>query len=220
MVLVQSCPELAADSLPPAAATRAARRYRLMIEAPTSCEMEEKLSFRWFQPHSRHSSYSGMEKNPRVELPRLEGKKEVNLLPPILEVKPAVQSQAPDIVHPPTLATSNSLHLADYIDEPQSEITDPNLPHDPSSAFRSEISSIKTDSSHPDLSGVSTPSLARAFERISGRRATHRTRPECFQAGGASPTLPFPTAFSSESLPPGEYDFSLLSEFPAPPEKG
>jgi hypothetical protein len=215
MVLEQSCPENATDTLPYATTTRTTRRHPLMIEAPASCEFVEVLSFRWFQPHSHLASFSGLEKSPRVELPELEGKKEANLLPLILEVKPAVQLQAPDVVHPPTLVTTNSLHLADYID-------DPNQPQDPSLAFHSETSSIKADSSHPDLSDVSEPALARTFERISGRRITPRIPLECDQVADASRTRPqsFPEAFSLKSPPPGEYDFGLLSEFPAPPEKG
>ena len=140
---------------------------------------------------------------------------------PILDIKSAVQSQAPDVVHPSTLATANSLHLADYIDEPQSEITNSNQPQDPSSGFDVETSSIKADSSHPDLSDVPEPSPVRPFERISGRRSTPREL-ERDRLVGASETPPQPLSviFSTEPSPPGEYDFGLLSEFPAPPKKG
>ena len=213
-VLVNPCPKLTTGAPPPAA-----RRQPLMIEAQTSREVLEVLSFRWFQPYNRLTTASGIGKGPRVEL---DDKGKVNLPHPIFEFKPAVQSQAPDVVHPPTLATVNSLHLVDYIDESWSEIISPNQPRDPSLTFHPETSSTKADSSHPDLSDVSEPSLARSFERVSGRRTTSRIQLECDKVSGASETRPppLPVFFSVESSSLGEYDFDLLSEFPTPPKKG
>ena len=220
-VLAHPCFQLAYDAPPLATETRAARRQPLMIEAPTTWEAAETLSFRWFQPHSHLASPSGVRKSPRVELPELEDKSKVKILLPILKIKPAVQSQAPDVVHPPTLDTANSLHLADYIDESRSETA--NQPQDPSSAFNPETSSIRAASSHPDISDVSEPALVQSFERISGRRTTPRIQLECSQVGGGASEMrppPLPVIFSVEPLPLGEYDFGLLSEFPAPPKKG
>lgn len=163
-----------------------------------------------------------MDEGPGIELAELEDEVKVNPLPLILEIKPAVQSQAPDLIHPSALATTNSLHLADYIDESLSEITYPNLPRDRSSAFHPETSSIEADSSHPDLAEVSKPAFVRSFERVSGRRTTPRIQLECGQVGGTTGTWPpsLPADFSVEPSPLGEYDFGLLSAFPAPPKKG
>ena len=192
-----------------------------MIEAPASREVVEELSFCWFKPHGRLASSSRTGKSPIVELPEPEDKNEVNLLPTIIEIKPAVQSQAPDVVHPPTLATTNSLHLVDYINESWPEFIDPIQPKDPSSVHP-ETSSIKAESSHPDLSDAPESTPVCTFERISGRRTTPGIQLKSGQiddAGGFRPP-PLPVVFSAGSPPPGEYDFSLLSEFPALPKKG
>lgn len=216
MVLVQSYPEFTVNYPPSLTKTRSARQHPLMIEAPTSCEVVEVLSFHWFQPHSRLVLSSGMGEGPLVKLPELEGKGKFNLLPPTLEIKPAVRSQAPDVVHPLMLTTTNSLHLVDYISESWSEVTDA----DSSLGFNPETSSIKADSSHPDLLEVFKPTLIRPFERISGRRSTPPIQFECDKASSAGETrLPLSSTMFSAEYPLDEYDFDLLSEFPAPPRK-
>lgn len=223
-VLVRSCSEFAFILPPPTSGAGAVQRRPLMIEAPTSHEAgEEELSFRWFQSHSRPASSSRFDGGARADLAELKDKDKLNPPPPILELKPAIQSQAPDVVHPPTLPTANSLHLVDYIDKSWSEITDPNQREDASPTLHSETSSVKTELSHPHLCrDVSEPILVRSFERISGRRTTPRIQSEYGQVSCASETRPpFPSleVISTESLP-REYDLCLLSEFPAPPKTG
>ena len=177
--------------------TRVTQRRPSMIESSTSHKAEEVLSFCWFQPHAHLASSSALGEDHGVELADLKDR--VGRRPPTLKLKPAVQSQAPDVVHPPALPTANSLHLVDYIDE-------------------------SAESSHQDPSlGMSGATPDRPFERISGRRMTPPIQPECGQAsdtGGTPSRLSPLEATSVESLPLGGYDFGLLSEFPAPPKKG
>lgn len=215
--LARSCSEPA--TIPPPSAVEPRASWRLMIEAPPPAEVGEVLSFYWFQPHTCFAP-SELDEGPGVEPTRFKDEYNHN---PLLELKPAVQSHVPDISHPPVLSTINSFHLADYIDESWLETADLNLREAPSSIFNSETSSIKADLSHSQLSaGVSESTLARSFERVSGKRATPRVQLERSRVGSSintRPPLSLLGAISMESLP-GDCDFGLLSEFPAPPKKG
>jgi len=219
MILIRSCSGPAVAPPPPNTETRAVLRHPLMIEAPTPEVVEEVLAFCWFQSHTLLASCSGLVEDSKVE--PVEPKDELNLLPLVPELKHGVQSQAPDVIHSSTPPTTNSLHLADYIDEPGSGVTDPDQPRDPAPFFPPETSSAMAELSHPHLTpDVSGPPFARSFEKISGRRTTPPIQLEYGQVDGVSqirPSLSLLKVVSMESLPLGEYDFSLLSHFPPPP---
>ncbi|KAF9644666.1 hypothetical protein BDM02DRAFT_3190374 [Thelephora ganbajun] len=216
MVLVRSCSEPAPP--PPTTKTRTIRKYPLMIEAPVSGEVvEEVLSFCWFQPHTLLASSSELGEGLKVE--PVEPKDKLNSL----QLKPAAHSQAPDVVHSPTPPTTDSLHLADYIDKPGPEVTRLNQPKSPAPTFPPETSSMMTELSHPHLSpDVSEPTLVQSFEKISGRRTTPPVQLAYGQVDGTSkirPSLSLLKVISMESLPLGEYDIGLLSQSTAPSKK-
>ncbi|KAF9785795.1 hypothetical protein BJ322DRAFT_741324 [Thelephora terrestris] len=192
-----------------------------MIEAQTSREATEVLLFRWFRTHARLASSSGSEDGPKVELAEPKAKRKFIPSLPILELQPAVQPQAPDVVHPHILPNANSFHLADYIDKSWSEIIYPNQREGPSPTPRSDTSSIKTELSHPRLSlDISEPTLLRPFERISGRRTIPHVQSDPGQVSHTSEErTPFSLleVISLESLT-REFDLGLLSAFPAPPK--
>jgi len=200
--------------------TRTILRHQLMIEAPTSGEVVEEVpSFHWFQPHTLLTSSSGPDECSKVEPPELGCK--FSLLLPTLELKPVVTSRAPDVVRSPT-PPAGSLHLADYIDGPKSEIADPSQPKGPTSTLSLGMTSMATGLSCseriPDAPG---PALVRSFERISGRR---RTPPIQFwycsvdRASKIRPSLSVLTVTPTEPPSLGEYDFNILSQFPLPPK--
>ena len=216
-ILMRPRSEPAAVSPPSTVEPRATRR--LMIEAPPPAEVREVLSFHWFQPHTCFDPPE-LDEDPGVEPTGFKDEDNHNALPSIPELKPAVQSHVPDVFHPPALSTINSLHLADHVNELWLETADLNQREVPQSTFRPETSSIETDLSHSYLpAGVSESTLVRSFERVSGKRTTPRVLLEFGQVGSAGET-PFSLldVISTESLP-GDCDFGLLSEFPAPPKK-
>ena len=222
-VLVRSCPEPAAVPPPPTTETRARIQYPLMIEAPASDEAtEEVLSFCWFQSHTPLASSSTLDEGSEVKPTEL--KDTLDFSPPVPELKPAVQSWAPDVVHSSSLHTTCSVHFADYIDEPRLKITDRNQLNDPAPTRSQETLPTVMGLPRPYAPpGVSGTALVRSFERISGQRTTPPIRLEHGQVNCASnsrPSLSLVKVVSMESRSLGEHDFSLLSQFPAPPKKG
>lgn len=216
-VLVRSCPEL------PTTETRARVQYPLMIEAPASGEAtEEVLSFCWFQSHTPLAPSSTLDEGSEVKPTEL--KDTLDFSPPVPELKSAVQSWAPDVVHPPAPPTTCSVHFADYIDEPRLEITDRNQLNDLAPTRSQEILPTVKGLPRPYASpGAYRTALVRSFERISGQRTTSPIQLEHGQVNGASnsrPSLSLAKVISMESRSLGEHDFSLLSQFPAPPKKG
>jgi hypothetical protein len=211
-ILVRSCSKPVVAPLPPPTETRTVHRLPLMIEAA------EVLSVCWFRSHALPGSFSGGS-----QIQPLELKDKLDLLPPALELNPAIRPQAQDIVRPPASSTTNSLHLADRVDGPGSEITGPNQPENLALSFPLETRSLtKTELSHqqPD---VSEPPLVRSFGRISGRRVTPLIQLEHGQVDDVSKvrsSLSLLKVISMDSLSLGECDLGFLSQFPAPPEKG
>jgi len=193
-----------------------------MIEASAS-EATKVLSICWFQSHTFPGSSSGLDGGSKVR--PLELKDKLNLLPPALELNPAIRSQAQDVVYSPASSTTNSLDLADHVVDLGSKIIDPNqLGNSALTLLPETRPSARTESSHEHLSSdASEPPLVRSFERISGRRVTPLIQVEHGQVDGISQvrsSLSLLKVISMDSLSPGEYDLGFLSQFPAPPEKG
>ena len=192
-----------------------------MIEAPTS-EAAGVLSCCRSQSHTIPGPSLGSDGS--SEIRPLELKDKVNLPTPVLGLKPIIRSQAQGVAHTPGLPTANSLHLEDYFDSLWSEITDPVRLKDPASPFLPETPSARMERSHPHHSpDVSSPTLIRSFERISGRRVTPLVQLEYGQgddAGKIRSSSSF-NVISMESMPLGsEDDLGFLSQFPAPPKRG
>jgi hypothetical protein len=195
-----------------------------MIEAPASGEAtEEALSFCWFQSHTPLASSSTLDKGSEVEPTEL--KDTLDFLPPVPELKPAVQSWVPDVVHSSAPPTTCSVHFTDYIDEPRLEITDRNQLKDLAPTRSQETLPTVMGLPRPYASpGVSGTALVRSFERISGQRTTPPILLEHGQGvngdSNGRHSLSLIKVISMESRSLGEHDFSLLSQFPAPPKKG
>ena len=220
-IIIRSCSKPVVAPPPPPTETRAVHRLPPMIEALAS-EGAKVLLICWFQSHILPGSFrldGGLTIQP------LELKDKLDLLPPVLELNPAIQPKVQDSFHSPASSTVNSFHLADDVDDPGSEITDPNQPKEPALSFLPETRpSTRTELSHQHFSpNVSEPPLVRSFERISGRRMTPLIQLEHGQIDGVSQvrsSLSLLKVVSMDSLSLGEYDLGFLSQFPAPPKKG